>query len=343
MVITRHLGSAAAIRDAGPDGLMALLRRERVGCRRRGLDEILAWAEHADGPSECSEIHKKILLSLDDERRARLRSIRDPEVEAAAVPARTPYVPLLSFPGIDVASAAEFAAEMGPIANTPSDSAITGRAGLHPSRYQSDGVDLTGPLVDRSNRAPRYAIPLIAEDLLRCNEHFRALGKAWREAGAVRHVAIVRAGGRSCRIAHRMVAGGQVFRHPSGRERHYILQKLSLFYADHEATMDQILTGLREAVRWIPEAEHQAEAERVVARAEPPAEGGPEPERTGAQAGPPPARTTAAASRPRPSAGPSSSSGRRTGPRPLSAMPPELLPERFPMLESSPLGESDLT
>ncbi|MHB1799853.1 MAG: IS110 family transposase [Vulcanimicrobiaceae bacterium] len=343
MVIARHLGSAAAIRDAGADGLMALLRRERVRCQRRGLDKILAWAEHADGPSECSEIHKKILLSLDDERRARLRSIRELEVEAAGVLARTPYVLLLSFPGINVVSAAEFAGEMGPIANTPSDGAITGRAGLYPSRYQSDGVDLTGPLVDRSNRALRYAILLIAENLLRCNEYFRALGKAWREAGVVRHVAIVRAGRRFSRIAYRMVAGCQVFRHPSCRERHYILQKMSMFYADHDAKMDQILTSLREAVRWIPEAEHEAEAERLGARAEPPAESGPESERPGAQAGPPPARTTAAASRPRLSAGRTSSSGRRTGPRPLSEILPELLLRRFPMLESSPSGESDLT
>jgi transposase len=343
MVIARHLSSAAAIRDAGPDGLMALLEREGVRCQRRSLDKILAWAEHADDPSGCSEIHKRIFLYLDDERRARLRSIRDLEVEAAGVLARTPYVLLLSFPGINVVSAAEFAGEMGPIANTPSDGAITGRAGLYPSRYQSDGVDLTGPLVDRSNRALRYAILLIAENLLRCNEHFRALGKAWREAGVVRHVAIVRAGQRFCRIAYRMVAGRQVFRHPSCRERHYILQKLSMFYADHEAKMDQILTGLREAVRWIPEAEHEAEAERLGARAEPPAEIGPESERPGAQAGPPPARTTAAASRPRPTAGRTSSSGRRSGPRPLSEILPELLLLRFPMLESSSSGESDPT
>ena len=51
---------------------------------------------------------------------------------------QTPYVLLLSFPGINVVSAAEFAGEMGPIANSPDDGAITGRAGLYPSRYQSD-------------------------------------------------------------------------------------------------------------------------------------------------------------------------------------------------------------
>jgi transposase len=345
LVIARRLGSAAAIRDAGLAGLMALLEGERVRYQRRGLDKILAWAERADEPSGCSEIHKRIFLYLDDERRGRLRSIRDLEVETAAVLARTPYVLLLSFPGINLVSAAEFAGEMGPIGDTPSDGAITGRAGLYPSRYQSDGVDLAGPLVDRSNRALRYAILLIAENLLRSNEHFRALGTAWREAGVARRVAIVRAAKRFCRIAYRMVAGGQVFRHASCRERHYILQKLSMFYAEHEANMSQILTGLREAVRWIPEAEHEAEAERLGARAEPPPpRSGPESERPEAQAGPPPGRTTAAAARPRPTAGPSISSGRRTGPRPLSAILPELLlGMRWPMVESSPSGETDPT
>jgi transposase len=344
LVIARRLGSAAAIRAAGLAGLMALLEGERIRYQRRGLDKILAWAEHADEPSGCSEIHKKILLYLDDERRARLRSIRDLEVETAAVLARTPYVLLLSFPGINVVSAAEFAGELGPIGNAPSDAAITGRAGLYPARYQSDGVDVTGPLVGRSNRALRYAILLIAENLLRSNEHFRALGAAWREAGVPRRVAIVRAAKRFCRIAYRMVAGGQVFRHASCRERHYVLQKLSMFYADHEAELDQILTGLREAVGWIPEAEHRAEAERLGARAEPPAEGGTESERPGAPAGPPPARTTAAAPRPRPTAGPSISGGRRTGPRPLSAILPELLlAMRSPMVESSSSGETDPT
>lgn len=99
LVIARHLDSAAAIRDAGLAGLMKLLEGQGVRYQRRSLDKILAWAEHADEPSGCSEIHKRMLLCLDDERRARLRSIRELEVEAAAVLARTPYVLLLSFPG----------------------------------------------------------------------------------------------------------------------------------------------------------------------------------------------------------------------------------------------------
>ena len=102
---------------------------------------------------------------------------------------RTPYLLLLSFPGINVVSAAEFAGEMGPIANSPSDTAITGRAGLYPSRYQSDQVDHTGPLVRRANRALRYVLLLIAENLLKCNDHFRGLDEVWQAAGVSRRAA----------------------------------------------------------------------------------------------------------------------------------------------------------
>jgi transposase len=318
LVIARHLGSARAIRDAGLAGLAALLRAERVGFHRRSLTKVLAWADSAAEPSECREIHMRIFRDLDDERRARLRAIRDLEGEAASLLVRTPYVLLLSFPGINVVSAAEFAGEMGPIRNTPRDNAITGRAGLFPSRYQSDGVDRTGPLVGRGNRALRYVILLIAENLLRCNGHFRALGAAWREAGVDRRARMVRAAGRFCRIAYRMVAGRQVYRHPSCRERHYILEKLFIFYGEHETSAEQVLRDLRAAADGIPEAEHAAEAGRF--RAAPPA------------------------ARSRPAAGPPVSSGRRTGPRPLSAILPEvLLRLGVVMVESSASGETDPT
>jgi hypothetical protein len=213
------------------------------------------WGSNPPGrPGPCS------LACLDDERRARLRTIRDLEAELAGLLVKTPYMLLLSFPGINVVSAAEFAAEMGPIANSPGDAAITGRAGIYPSRYQSDAVDHSGPLVRRGNRPLRYVILLIAENLLRCNDHFRALGAAWRAAGANRRVAVVRAAKRFCRIAYRMVAGRQVYRHPSCQERHYILAKLSMFYIAHETSLEQVSRDLRAAADWIPPSEHAAEA-----------------------------------------------------------------------------------
>jgi transposase len=328
LAIARHLGSPAEIRARGLDGLAALLRAEHVRHHRRSLVKILAWAERAPEPSESPEVHRRIFTYLDDERRARLRAIRELEAELAGLLVRTPYALLLSFPGINVVSAAEFAGEMGPIANSPGDGAITGRAGLYPSRYQSDATDHAGPLVRRGNRALRYVILLIAENLLRCNDHFRELGVAWRAGGLNRRAAVVRAAKRFCRIAYRMVAGRQVYRHPSCRERHYILLKLSTFYIEHETPLEQVSRGLRAAVDWIPPSERTAEAGSLAA--------GPP---TAAPAGAPaPAPAPARAARP------SISNGRRTGPRPLSAILPEVfLRLGVAMIESSASGETDPT
>jgi len=62
------------------------------------------------------------------------------ERDIAAYLAKTPYILLLSFPGVNVVSAGDFAGEMGPIENYLTAKSITGRAGLFPSRYQSDQV-----------------------------------------------------------------------------------------------------------------------------------------------------------------------------------------------------------
>jgi hypothetical protein len=177
----------------------------------------------------------------------------------------TPYVLLLSLPGIGVVTAAEFAGEMGPIANTPNDSAITGRAGLFPSRYQSDRIDPDGPLVRRANRELRYVLLLIADNLLHCNSYFRGLGARWREQGVNPRVACVRAAKRFTRIGYRMVAGQEVFRHKSCQGRHAILEKLINFYLDHQSPMERIIADLKAARAQIPPSEYAAEATSLVA------------------------------------------------------------------------------
>lgn len=328
LVIARRLGSAPEIRARGLRGLGELLRADQIGHQRRSLVKILAWAEQAHDASEYSETHKRIFLSLDDERQSRIKTIRSLESDLAALLVRTPYLLLLSFPGINVVSAAEFAAEMGPIQNSPSDTAITGRAGLYPARYQSDQVDYAGPLVRRANRTLRFAILMIAENLLRCNNHFQRLAKGWREAGIDQRIIVVRAAKRFCRIAYRMVAGRQVYRHASCQERHMILQKLSIFYGEHNTPLEQVLRDLHEAVNWIPQAEYAAESQPLKAGL-PPAVG---------------AKVSDPRAQPRRAAQPPISGRRRTGPRPLSAILPEvLLRLGVTMVESSASGETDLT
>jgi hypothetical protein len=169
---------------------------------------------------------------------------------------------LLSFPGINVVSAADFAGEMGPIEHYANAKCITGRAGLRPSRYQSDQVDrANGPLVRKCNRALRAAILRVAENLIVCNHHFQHLATQWAGQGKDARHTRVKVGLRFCRIAFQLVAGRQVFRHPAIPGRHYILDKLTAFHREHETPMPEVLRDLQAAVGQVPSREHAAEAQ----------------------------------------------------------------------------------
>jgi hypothetical protein len=57
-----------------------------------------------------------------------------------------------------------------------------------------------------------------------------------------------------------MVAGRQVFRHPSIQGRHDLLDKLTAFHRDHATGMAEVLRDLQAAVGCVPPREHAAEA-----------------------------------------------------------------------------------
>jgi hypothetical protein len=175
--------------------------------------------------------------------------------------ASTPYVLLLSFPGINVVSAAEFAGEMGPITHYANARAITGRAGLRPSRSQSDRVDhADGPLPRCCNHSLRAAILGVADTLIKCNHHFNALAHRWQAAGKDPRHTRVKVAFRFCRIAYLMVAGQQVFHHPAIQGRHYLLDKLTAFHREHNTHAAATLGDLQAALGQLPSKEYAAEA-----------------------------------------------------------------------------------
>jgi transposase len=133
---------------------------------------------------------------------------------------------------------------MGPIEHYLNAKSISGRAGLRPSRYQSDAVDkANGPLVRHANRSLRAAILGIADNLIVCNHHFQALATRWNAQGKDPRHTRVKVGLRFCRIAFQMVAGRQVFRHPSIQGRHYILDKLTAFHRQHDTSVPRAPRG----------------------------------------------------------------------------------------------------
>jgi transposase len=266
LLIARRVGSPGAVRDPGKAGLQRLLAEAAVRSQSAVLGRVIAWADTAADGQEPADVLRRILIGLDDDRLMKARQIEDVERDLASLLAGTPYVLLLSMPGINVVSAAEFAGEMGPIEHYANARAITGRAGLFPSRYQSDRVDRSdGPLVRGGNRALRQAILIIADNLICCNDHFRSLAAGWRAAGKDPRDAHVKVGSRFCRIAYQMVAGRQVYRHPSCQHRSFVLHKLTEFHRGHGTAMARVMADLNAAAGQIPRDEHPAEAEPLVA------------------------------------------------------------------------------
>jgi transposase len=262
--VPKHIGSAAEILQAGVEGLHQRLRTANVRPHRPTLKKIVAWARSAPSAEEPVSLHRRFFTELDADRVAKLQLIAALERDLVELLSQTPYVLLISIPGINVVSAAEFAGEMGPIRHYVNSRAITGRAGLCPSRYQSDEVDHpNGPLVRLANHDLRRAILIIADNLIRCNEHFSVLAAGWRIKNADARDIRVRAGGRFCRIAFQMVSGRMTFRHPCTKHRDYILKKLLRFALDHAIAPDQLVRNLDAAAVQLPPSDEPEEAKSL--------------------------------------------------------------------------------
>jgi transposase len=259
--LLRHFPTAEHLRAAGVTTLCHSLRQAGIRFRQRTLQTVVDWAEQAAPGDVAAAQHHRIALALHEDRQRKNLEIQALEREIAGRLAQTPYILLLSFPGINVVSAADFAGEMGPITHYVNAKSITGRAGLRPSRYQSDHVDkANGPLVRHCNRALRAAILRIADNLILCNHHFQHLARLWKSQGKDPRDTHIKVASRFCRIAFQMVAGRQAFRHPGIQGRHYIVDKLSAFHRDHETGVEQVLRDLRAAIEQVPPREHATEA-----------------------------------------------------------------------------------
>jgi hypothetical protein len=242
-------------------GLSQRARQAGLKAHRSTLETLVAWAHSAPSAEEPATLHHRLFLELDADQLAKARSIDAIESELAGLLARTPYVLLLSIVGINVVSAAEFAGEMGPIERYPKARAITGRAGLFPARYQSDQVDRRdGALIRHADHDLRYAILMIADNLIKCNEYFAVLARGWRLQGKDARDLRVRVAGRFCRIAYQMVAGRMAFQHPCARRRDSILSKLIQFALEHGTASDQLARDLDAAVSQLPATLHREEA-----------------------------------------------------------------------------------
>jgi transposase len=261
LVLARHTLSAEAVRQAGLTGLQNLAATAKVRVRADTLHKVLAWAQQAPpGPSHSADL-RRILTTLDDDRLAKNREILELERTLAHHVVATPYALLLIIPGINIVSIADLAGELGPIQFYRNANAITGRAGLMPSRYQSDRVDLSdGPLRRRGNRRLRAVLMQTADNLAQCNHYFRARAEQWQRAGKDARWLRVKIAKIFSRLAYALVAGGKLFPHPCCQPRHDILGKLLEFHSVHGTPPEEMRQDL-EAV--LPHLSAQTRAEEA--------------------------------------------------------------------------------
>lgn len=256
-----HFESIAALRQADLPAMAAALRDAGIGFQQRTLHHVAEWAAQAAEADVAGAEHRQIAAALNQDRMQKEQEIQALELRIASYLVRTPYVLMMVLPGINVVSAADLAAEAGPIEHYANGRCITGRAGLFPSRHQSDKVDHpNGPIVRTANRRLRSALLQIADNLVTCNKHFQALNAQWKQQKADPRLIRVRVAQRVARITIQVVGARQQLCHPGMRDRHYVLRKLVAFYQEHHAAGEQVRTDLHAALEHVPAADRPAEA-----------------------------------------------------------------------------------
>ncbi len=265
LLVAGHYGSAQALLAAGEQGILAWAHETGYHPQQKTVARVLQWALQASAPDPNAAVAHGLLRDQIDLLRFLEARIGQYERSLADYLADTPFVLLLGIPGINVVSTASYGAEAGPIEHYLHPSKITGRAGIYPSRYQSDETDLAdGPLVGQRNARLRDAIFEIAHNLISHNAYF----KAWAELREKRkwskkkvHVAVA---SKFVRISYWMLAGRTVFQHPCMGGRDAILRKLFRFAKDHGIPAQDTLSLLLRAGQQLPGGVREEEARALL-------------------------------------------------------------------------------
>ena len=210
--IVECYGSAKRLLREDVESIRTRLKDKGIRCFRPTINRVLAWAADAASPDPAGALNRRI-LSNNLQLIAQIgRYIDRYERHLAAYLVQTPFVLLLSITGINVVSASGYGSELGPITNYLKPSHINGRAGLFPSRYQSDETDSAdGPMVGGRNARLRDAVMEIASNLLLHNDHFQGWAALREQRGWSSKKIYVSIANRFNRIAFHMVAGQTLF------------------------------------------------------------------------------------------------------------------------------------
>ncbi len=265
LMIAAQGESPAKLIELGREQLSKRLDENQIHHQLRTIDKVLAWAtQAADSPIHDGPMHHAIWTDLHELYQLIQRQIAELERQLAHHVTLTPYVRLMAIPGINVVSAAELAAEMGAISGYANANAITGRAGLFPSRYQSDQTDHnSGPLVRHANRRLRCVLMRIADSLACHCRYYRGQEEVDKARGVNSRASRVKIAKRFSRLVLACVGGDQPMRHPCFQKPDSILEKLRRFHLEHQTPMDVLLADLVATVEQLPYHTRDHEAEIV--------------------------------------------------------------------------------
>lgn len=267
LYLARRGQTPQQILQAGIPEVNRWLKEQKFRFQQRSVQRVLAWAANAPTPESLSPHLSRVWQNLYEDWQNKSRQITQLEQENAGILVTTPYLLLLSYPGINVVSAADLAGEMGPIEYYSNHRAVSGRSGLFPSRYQSDEVDRAdGPLAQHRNARLRAAWLRIADNLIKCNDHFHGKYSLWKQAGVDSRNIRCRIANRAIRSIFHMVSGRCLYQHPSRLQRGYVLDKLLEFHKEQNTPPAAILRDLQQAAQQIPERDRAAEAEPLQGR-----------------------------------------------------------------------------
>ena len=251
--IVRLYRSAEAVARAGVERIADRLRRRKMSMRRNTIRRVVAWAGDACGPLPGADLTHRTLVDSLKLHRTLAGMIADYERELLCFLVQTPAVVLVSIQGVNVVSASVFGAELGPVCNYPEPTNICGRAGLFPSRYQSDETDRRdGPVVRGHNARLRQSIFTIARNLGNLNDYysgFRQLRERNGWDGAKIDAAVA---GRFSRAAFHMLVEPAFFNHPKCTTRDAVLPKLLCFAWDHGMAEPEAAAAVLRAVESFP-------------------------------------------------------------------------------------------
>jgi transposase len=263
MPIAKQFSSATAVKNSKQSGMASYLRRSKMRFQERTLDKIHAWSLQAADPATLQDLLSEQWKQLAEIHALLTSQIDATEIKMAHFLAKTPYILLLSIKGINVVSAGELAGEAGPIEHYASHTALNGRAGLYPSRYQSDEVDRTGNVAKNCNRRLRAACILVAKNLIKCHPYYRGLAAVWEKRGIVTTDRQCRMANRANRMVFQIVSGRQIWR-GKGIDAETLLFKLREFHRTHATPLAETVADMNEAFGWLPNGAYAEEAKPLV-------------------------------------------------------------------------------